>query len=102
MTKPKTVVLGLLGTRLDAAGGADRWGVWRPTVSVLQQPEWPVDRYELLFDSRWQEMAERVMADMRDTSPETEVRAHLIDIGENPWDFESVYDGLFAFSRSYA
>jgi transcriptional regulatory protein RtcR len=102
MTKPKTVVLGLLGTRLDAAGGADRWGVWRPSVSVLQQPEWPVDRFELLYDVRWQEMAERVMLDMRETSPQTEVRGHTIDIGENPWDFENVYDGLFAFARGYA
>jgi transcriptional regulatory protein RtcR len=102
MTKPKTVVLGLLGTRLDAAAGHDRWGVWRPTVSVVQQADWKVDRFELLYESRWQEMAERVMLDMRGASPGTEVRGHAIHIGENPWDFESVYDGLFAFARGYA
>ena len=102
MTKPKTVVLGLLGTRLDAATGHDRWGVWRPSVSVIQQSDWPVDRFELLYEARWAEMAERVMADMRGASPHTEVRGHEVNIGENPWDFESVFDGLFAFARSYA
>ena len=101
MTKPKTVVLGLLGTRLDAATGHDRWGVWRPSVSVIQQSDWPVDRFELLYEARWAEMAERVMADMRGASPHTEVRGHEVNIGENPWDFESVFDGLFAFARGY-
>lgn len=102
MNKPKSVVLGLLGTRMDAAAGEDRWGVWRPTLSVVQQPDWPVDRFELLYEEKWAETAERVMADMRTASPHTEVRGHVVSLGENPWDFESVYDGLFAFARSYA
>lgn len=101
MTKPKNVVLGLLGTRLDAASGNDRWGVWRPTVCAVQQEEWRVDRFELLYDEPWAEMAERVMTDMREVSPHTEVRGHMVRVGENPWDFESVYDGLFGFARSY-
>ncbi len=101
MTPPKTVVLGLLGTRLDAPAGEDRWAMWRPSVSVVQQPEWPVDRFELLYESRWADMAERVMADMREISPRTETRGHVIETGENPWDFENVYDGLFAFARGY-
>jgi transcriptional regulatory protein RtcR len=102
MTKQKTIVIGLLGTRMDAAAGEDRWGVWRPTVSVVQQADWPVDRFELLYEARWTEMAERVMADMRAASPHTEVHGHVVNTGENPWDFESVYDGLFAFARGYA
>lgn len=102
MTKQKTIVLGLLGTRMDAAAGEDRWGVWRPTVSVIQQPDWPVDRFELLYEEKWAEMAGRVIADMRTVSPHTEVRGHMVNTGENPWNFESVYDGLFAFARSYA
>ena len=102
MTKQKIVVFGLLGTRLDAAAGQDRWGVWRPTVSVVQQPDWPVDRFELLYEARWTEIAERVMADMRGASPHTEVRGHEVNIGVNPWDFESVYDGLHGFTRGYA
>ncbi len=102
MPKQKKVVLGLLGTRMDAAAGEDRWGVWRPTVSVVQQQDWPVDRFELLYESRWAEMAERVMADMREAAPHTEVRGQMVNLGENPWDFESVYDGLFAFARAYA
>jgi len=102
MTKQKTIVIGLLGTRMDAAAGEDRWGVWRPTISAVQQADWPVDRFELLYEARWEEMAQRVMADMRTASPHTEVREHVVNIGENPWDFESVYDGLHAFARGYA
>ncbi len=82
MTKPRTVVLGLLGTRLDAAARHDRRGVWRPSVSVIQQPDWPVDRFELLYEPRWAEMAERVMADMRGASPHTDARAQVKHRGE--------------------
>ena len=87
---------------MDAASGEDRWAVWRPTVSVVQQRDWPVDRYELLYDAPWAELAERVMADMREASPHTEVRGHLIQTGPDPWGFEGVYDGLYAFARKYA
>lgn len=102
MIKLNTVVIGLLGTRMDAASGEDRWGVWRPTLSLVQQPDWPVDRFELLYEEKWAEMAERVMADMRTASPHTEVRGHLVSFSDNPWDFESVYDALFSFARGYA
>ncbi|MDB4976447.1 MAG: rtcR, partial [Myxococcaceae bacterium] len=35
-SKRKTVVLGLLGTVLDAGKGPQRWERWRPTVDVCR------------------------------------------------------------------
>jgi transcriptional regulatory protein RtcR len=42
------VVIGLLGTTLDVGKHPDRWQNWRPTISVCQQPDMIVDRFELL------------------------------------------------------
>lgn len=95
------VVLGLLGTRLDGARGEDRWSIWRPSLSVVLQKDWSVDRFELLYDPPFAEQAEFVMNDMRTVSPHTETRGHEVALGDNPWDFESVYDALLGFARSY-
>ena len=43
-----TVVIGLIGTTLDAGDGAERWNRWRPTISLCQREELLVDRLELL------------------------------------------------------
>lgn len=96
------VVLGLLGTRLDGAQHADRWAVWRPSLSVLMQADWTVDRFELLYEPAFAAQAEFVMQDMRTVSPQTEVRGREVPLGANPWDFESVYDALLGFARTYA
>ena len=48
-TRRKTVVIGMLGTVLDAGQGPRRWEKWRPTVSLCQQEDLVVDRLELLY-----------------------------------------------------
>ena len=98
--KPR-VVLGLLGTKLDGIKHGDRWTMWRPSVGAVLQKAWPVDRFELLFEQRFEPLADFVMSDMRGCSPHTEVRPQVISLGQNPWDFESVYDGLLTFAESY-
>jgi transcriptional regulatory protein RtcR len=98
--KPR-VVIGLLGTKLDGIKHNDRWSMWRPSVSAVLQKEWPVDRFDLLFEEKFRPLAQFVMKDMRGCSPHTEVREQSITLGENPWDFESVYDGLLTFAESY-
>ncbi|MDB6132773.1 MAG: rtcR [Verrucomicrobiales bacterium] len=98
--RPK-VVIGLLGTKLDGIKHHDRWTTWRPSLCALLQKEWPVDRFELLFEEKFDPLASFVMEDMRGCSPHTEVRPHHVCLGDNPWDFESVYDGLATFAKSY-
>src|SRR3984893_15155801 len=95
------VVIGLLGTTLDAGRSHDRWQSWRPTVAICRQPDFLVKRLELLHGLRHQALATRVANDITAVSPETTVRLHEIEFGD-PWDFERVYETLFKFARAYA
>lgn len=97
----KRVVIGLLGTKLDhASKRRDRWSQWRPTVSVCQQPDLIVDRFELLFDRNSTALADRVATDIQSVSPETTVHQHSL-VMDDPWDFEDVYATLHSFARDY-
>src|SRR5688572_7715022 len=95
------VVLGLLGTTLDAGHGADRWQAWRPTVSICRQPDLIVNRLELLHSVRDTRLATTVRDDIHTVSPETDVRLHLVEFND-PWNFEEVYEKLSEFARSYS
>jgi transcriptional regulatory protein RtcR len=99
MPEKSQVVIGLLGTTLDA-GRQDRWQSWRPTVSICRQPDFLVKRLELLHGLRDKALALRVASDIAAVSPETTVRLHEIEFGD-PWDFERVYETLFKFARAY-
>ena len=95
----RTVVVGFLGSTLDAAGGAGshRWDRWRPTVSVCRHEDLLVDRLELLVPPRNVDLAGEVEADIRTVSPETELRCHTFDVGDL-WDFEAVFEALYDFA----
>ena len=95
------VVIGFLGTQLDAGDGPARWERWRPTVSLGMHEDFLVDRMELLVDERRNgKTVHRIREDLAQVSPETDVRIHDTYIA-NPWDFESVYETLYAFARTY-
>jgi transcriptional regulatory protein RtcR len=95
------VVIGFVGTQLDAGDGPGRWERWRPTVSLGLHEDFLVGRMELLVDERRNAKTSRLIReDLAQVSPETEVRIHDTYIA-NPWDFESVYETLYAFARSY-
>lgn len=98
--KPTTVI-GFLGSTLDAAKfGPTRWNKWRPTVSICMQEDLRVDRFVLIHGSYHRRLAEFVMQDIRDVSPETEIAAHVMDF-DDAWDFEEVYGKLLDFARDY-
>ena len=100
MNSKKRVIIGLLGSVLDAGFREDRWQKWRPTVSLCQQADWPVDRFELLYDPQFKDTAKVVMADIVRRSPGTEVRGTARAV-QDPWDFEEVYAALHEFARGY-
>jgi transcriptional regulatory protein RtcR len=100
MSAKPSVVIGLLGSTLDAGRVQDRWQSWRPTVAVCRQPDLVVKRLELLHGIRDKSLARRVAEDIAAVSPETTVRLHEIEFGD-PWDFERVYETLFKFARAY-
>jgi transcriptional regulatory protein RtcR len=95
----ETVVLGLLGTTLDASPRA-RWERWRPTVDLCRREDFLVDRLELLHQPQYQELADTVARDIASVSPETRVRTHALAFPD-PWDFEAVFATLLDFAHAY-
>ena len=96
----RRVVLGFIGTVLDAGRADRRFDKWRPTVAMCAHPSLPVDRYELLRDARHSDLAETLAADMRAISPTTEVRQVEMNLTD-PWDFEEVFAALHDYCRAY-
>jgi transcriptional regulatory protein RtcR len=99
MVKQK-VVIGFLGSQLDAGQGAGRWEKWRPTVSLAQQEDTLIHRLELLHAPQHIRLAERVKEDIASVSPDTDVR--LIEMAlADPWDFGEVYAALYDWVKAY-
>lgn len=97
----KIVVIGLLGVSLDASGKAtSRWEKWRPSVSLCQQEDLVVHRFELLHPPESAGLAHTVARDIASVSPETKVVLRPIAM-PNAWDFEEVYGVLHEFARAY-
>ena len=58
-----TVVLGFLGSTLDASKmGPSRWNKWRPTVGLCMHEDLRVDRLELIHGTRHEGLARYVTA----------------------------------------
>ncbi|MBY6241833.1 RNA repair transcriptional activator RtcR [Methylosinus sp. Sm6] len=98
MARPR-VVIGFLGTTMDA-GKDNRWERWRPTVALCQHEDFLVDRLELLHDDHAASLAERVARDIAQVSPETKVRAHILNFSD-PWDFQEVYGAMRDFADAF-
>jgi transcriptional regulatory protein RtcR len=96
----KNVVIGFLGSTLDAGGTTARWEKWRPTVSICQHEDFLVHRLELLYSRPFHKLAEQIQEDVASASPETTVNLHLVD-PRDPWDFQEVYGKLHEFARNY-
>ena len=94
-----TVVVGILGGRLDAGHSEDRWSRWRPTVALCQHEDLVVDRLELIHLPAERDLAAGVVSDIRTVSPETILTLHEIGVAD-PWDFEEVFASLHGFARS--
>src|SRR3954468_23451466 len=93
----QTVAIGLLGTTFDGpAKAANRWEKWRPSISLCQQEDLLISRFELLFPPAAAELAMTVVADIRNVSPETTVKLHSIDIPQ-PVGFREVFNAVFGF-----
>ncbi|QBF31197.1 RNA repair transcriptional activator RtcR [Thalassococcus sp. S3] len=92
----RNVVLGFLGTQLDA-GKKRRW---KPTISLVEHAGFDVDRLEILYDRKFHRLACQVRDQVQATSPDTEVMLRNLDLTD-PWDFQEVYGKLFDFARAY-
>lgn len=98
----RTVVIGFLGSTLDAAKvGPSRWSKWRPSVSLAMHEDLRVDRFILIHGAMHSRLADQVAADIGTVSPETSVEPRLMEF-RDPWDFEEVYGKLLDFARGFA
>ncbi|MCQ3000296.1 RNA repair transcriptional activator RtcR [Pseudomonas syringae] len=103
MPVTRTVAIGFIGSKLDRVGkGANRWNHWRPSVGLCQQEDMQIHRLELIHGvtARDVSLAQRVAEDIRQISPQTEVRLHPMTL-RNAWDFEEVYGALHDFTTAY-
>ncbi len=100
MPPRQTVVIGLLGLRLDAAPQEKRWDAWRPTVSLFQHEDLEPARLVLLAERKSKKLVDTVAADVRSVSPTTVVEPVTIHF-RDPWDFADVYKALRAFADAY-
>jgi len=96
----RRVAIGVLGTTLDSGKAEERWLKWRPTVALCQQEKLFIDRLELLVDTGARALADRIVEDIAQVSPATEVRCHNLTL-RDPWDFSEVYTGLRDFADGY-
>ncbi|NQX80277.1 MAG: sigma 54-interacting transcriptional regulator [Hyphomicrobiaceae bacterium] len=95
------VVISFIGTTLDGSTkDLKRWQKWRPTVSLCQHEDVLVNRLELLISDKDQALADMLIKDIKQISPETKVNLHTVNLN-NPWNFEEVYGALHDFSTNY-
>src|SRR4051794_11814367 len=97
----RRVVFGFLGTSMDAGKWENRWERWRPTVALCQHEDFLIDRLELLHDNHAGALASRIVKDIEQVSPETQVRLNVMNL-RDPWDFEEVHGALHDFARAYS
>ena len=82
----RTVVVSLIGTQLDYVGKrVDRWGKWRPNVSLCSQDDLIVNQLHMLHDNHSTRLANNVAVDIESVSPETNVVLHNVNFND-PWD----------------
>ena len=97
------ILISLLGSTLDGNGkqrGLARWNVWRPSVALAMQNDLHFDRYHLIYQPKFEGLKERIVEDIKQCSPATEVIPEAVPM-DDPWDFEEVYSKLYEYSRSH-
>ncbi|HLA95086.1 MAG TPA: RNA repair transcriptional activator RtcR family protein [Pyrinomonadaceae bacterium] len=95
------VVFGVLGTGKDKRSEENNeQDKWRPTVDLCLHDDFPIDRYELLYQKKHVQLAEEVKADI-ESRTDTKVCLNEMDYHGDPWKFDYVYSVLFDFFRPY-
>src|SRR5262249_37451925 len=96
----KTVVIGLLGTTLDAGHTEARWKRWRPSVAICQQADFQVDRFELLVSGEGSRLVRQVADHIAKVAPVVEVRPYRTELADAS-AFSEVYAALDRYAEAY-
>lgn len=90
-------IFGPIGGKLDDFEEGERHTKWRPSVELARK--YKPKRMDFVVISRFREVAERAVEDIREVSPETEVVLH--HLAEEPgWDFEANFAAYFDVAHS--
>ena len=97
----KNVVFGLLGTQKDLPNPKKRHKIWRPTVSLALQENFPLTRYDLIYAEKiWEDGVKQLVDDVAELNPQVQINSYFLPIVDI-WDFEEVYAALFDFLKGY-
>ncbi|MDZ7638633.1 MAG: RNA repair transcriptional activator RtcR family protein [Bryobacterales bacterium] len=96
----RRVVIGLLDPNLDASKKQDRWGTWRPTISISQHHDFSIDRFDLIHEEKDTSLAGGIVEDLLTTSPETDIRSWEMNTATLQ-DFTSSLKALTDFVANY-
>ncbi len=104
MSKKEKILIGIVGSHLDSGFSKNRWNRWRPTVSLLQQPDLTFARCELIHSPEHLDIAGCVASDIRGLEStkanRTKVHLHSQPL-KDAWDLEEVYGSLYDFTKLY-
>ncbi len=89
-TAKQNVIFGILDPFWDANVEHPSTGFWRPTVSAVSMPDFPVHRLELVVQVDTQTLATEVIETIKAISPSLDIRIHLHRYSDL-WDFEEIY-----------
>lgn len=84
------VIFGILDPFWDANVEHPSTGFWRPTVSMVSTPDFPVHRIELVVQVDAKALGDEVIAAIQSISPQTTIRIHPHQY-RDLWDFEEMY-----------
>ena len=68
-------------------------------MSLFQHRDFRINEFHLIYDTHFNNTARTVLKDIAKVSPATRIVTHIPEFG-NPWDFEEVYEKLFALCKS--
>lgn len=75
---------------------------WRPSITAcLNTDDLAVDRFVVIHEKQWADIAGHLGSDIEKHSPETKVEFFPLDNWEDPWDFGEVYESLDKFALEY-
>jgi sigma54-dependent transcription regulator len=101
MPTKRCVVFGSAGTSLEKSSFSESGAKfkWEPNLELCQART--VDRYVLLWAGKRLEVAQKIEARIKSECPWTQVELRRIDLGNDAWDFQTVYLGLDTLAAEY-
>ncbi|MDR1493284.1 MAG: hypothetical protein LBT05_11260 [Planctomycetaceae bacterium] len=77
----RKIVFAFLGTKFDRPKSEkDRWQTWRPTISLFSDNvNFHIDEFHLFYGSAYKKLAETVLNDIAEISPNTELVREQIE-----------------------